>query len=100
MTRVFSAMGHRILRGARQARGGWGCLSFFPLRASISQPSLIAKAAPPACDGARGGPCLFFVPPDSVGGAERRQALVRKPPHPVVRLASGPISGSPEMTGQ
>ena len=41
-------------------------------------------------------PFVRFPLPEKMRGAERRQALVRNAA-PVVRLAVGPISGSPEM---
>jgi hypothetical protein len=45
-----------------------------------------------------GAPSSISAPLKKMRGAERRQALVRIAA-PVVRLAVGPISGSPEMTG-
>jgi hypothetical protein len=47
---------------------------------------------------APGTPFAFSSP--QRGEAERRQALGAEAPHPVARLAVGPISGSPEITGQ
>ena len=56
-----------------------------------------SHAPSPAYRGARAAPSSLPVPPEKMRGAERRQALVRNAA-PVVRLAAGPISGSPEMT--
>jgi hypothetical protein len=52
------------------------------------------------CAGPLGGrvPLRLFPLPKKMRGAERRQALVRNAA-PVARLAVGPISGSPEITG-
>ena len=49
--------------------------------------------------GGRDRPFPFSVPRKKRGVAERREALVRNAA-PVARLAVGPISGSPEITGR
>jgi len=46
------------------------------------------------------GPLVSFRSPQKNEGNRAPTGAGAEAPHPMVRLASGPISGSPEMTGQ